>query len=117
MGFIFQGAHAAKSKQDKYKAFMSACERFQPVFRHFLMERFPDPADWYNRRIAYTRSVATNSIGKDSPRKGLFTPRDSGSESEKDQGHVKTTKEKMTDIREMFRFRLRFCSLWIDLKN
>ena len=75
MRFIIQGAHAAKSKQDKYKAFMSACERFQPVFRHFLMERFPDPADGYNRRIAYTRSVATNSIGKDFLFKDLFIPR------------------------------------------
>ena len=61
---LLQEAHSPKSKQDKYKVFMEACEKFQPVFRHFLMERFPDPAGWYNRRIAYTRSVATNSIGK-----------------------------------------------------
>ena len=99
--FIFQGAHAAKNKQDKYKAFMSACERFQPVFRHFLMERFPDPAGWYNRCIAYTRSVATNSIGRDAVHKGLFTSRDGGSEIE----------EKMTNVKDIFRFRLRFCSL------
>ena len=58
---IFQDAHSGKS--NKYKAFVSACNRFQPVFRHFLLERFPDPAQWYTRRTAYTRSVATNSIG------------------------------------------------------
>ncbi|KAJ8314522.1 hypothetical protein KUTeg_006672 [Tegillarca granosa] len=30
---------------------------------HFFMEKFPDPAVWYEKRLAYTKSVATNSIG------------------------------------------------------
>ena len=38
-------------------------EHFHPVFRHFFLERFPDPAVWFERRLSYTRGVATSSIG------------------------------------------------------
>ncbi|XP_076466353.1 serine-protein kinase ATM-like [Babylonia areolata] len=48
--------------ETKYKAYMEACKNFQPVFRFFFMENFPDPAHWFQCRLAYTRSVATNSI-------------------------------------------------------
>ena len=40
------------------------CKNFKPVFHHFFMESFPDPALWYERRLTYTRSIATSSIGK-----------------------------------------------------
>lgn len=36
-------------------------EHFRPVMRHFFFEMFPDPSEWYRRRLAYTRSVATSS--------------------------------------------------------
>ncbi len=36
--------------------------RFPPAMRHFFTESFPDPATWFERRVAYTRSVATSSI-------------------------------------------------------
>ena len=39
------------------------CERFQPVFHHFFMEYFPSPSEWFEKRLAYTRSVAASSIG------------------------------------------------------
>lgn len=42
---------------------MEVCENFQPVFRYFCMEKFLDPAVWFEKRLAYTRSVATSSIG------------------------------------------------------
>lgn len=42
---------------------MAVCKRFLPVFRHFFMEKFRDPAAWFEARLAYTKSVATNSIG------------------------------------------------------
>ena len=38
-------------------------EHFHPVFRHFFLERFPDPAVWFERRLSYSRGVATSSIG------------------------------------------------------
>ncbi|XP_051534451.1 serine-protein kinase ATM isoform X2 [Myxocyprinus asiaticus] len=46
----------------KLQAFTEVCQSFRPVFRYFCMERFLDPAVWLERRLAYTRSVATSSI-------------------------------------------------------
>ncbi|XP_075580028.1 serine-protein kinase ATM [Pelecanus crispus] len=51
-----------KIPEDKYNIFMKVCENFQPVFRYFCMEKFLDPAVWFEKRLAYTRSVATSSI-------------------------------------------------------
>lgn len=52
-----------KHSEEKYRIFMEVCENFQPVFRYFCMEKFLDPAVWFEKRLAYTRSVATSSIG------------------------------------------------------
>ncbi|XP_069747371.1 serine-protein kinase ATM isoform X3 [Narcine bancroftii] len=50
------------SFEAKYQAFMDVCKNFQPVFRYFCMEKFLDPAVWFEKRLGYTRSVATSSI-------------------------------------------------------
>uniref|UniRef100_UPI0037E93D82 serine-protein kinase ATM n=1 Tax=Semicossyphus pulcher TaxID=241346 RepID=UPI0037E93D82 len=47
---------------DKLQAYSEVCKNFRPVFRYFCMERFLDPAVWMEKRLAYTRSVATSSI-------------------------------------------------------
>ncbi|GLD57106.1 serine-protein kinase ATM [Lates japonicus] len=47
---------------DKLQAYTEVCKNFRPVFRYFCMERFLDPAVWMEKRLAYTRSVATSSI-------------------------------------------------------
>lgn len=52
-----------KSYEEKCETFMDICQNFQPVFRYFCMEKFLDPAVWFEKRLAYTRSVATSSIG------------------------------------------------------
>ncbi|KAM4628418.1 serine-protein kinase ATM [Polymixia lowei] len=46
----------------KMQAYSEVCKNFRPVFRYFCMERFLDPAVWMEKRLAYTRSVATSSI-------------------------------------------------------
>ncbi|XP_059186754.1 serine-protein kinase ATM [Centropristis striata] len=46
----------------KLQAYNEVCKSFRPVFRYFCMERFLDPAVWMEKRLAYTRSVATSSI-------------------------------------------------------
>uniref|UniRef100_A0A8D2J9V7 non-specific serine/threonine protein kinase n=1 Tax=Varanus komodoensis TaxID=61221 RepID=A0A8D2J9V7_VARKO len=51
-----------KDFEEKYAVFMDICQNFQPVFRYFFMEKFLDPAVWFEKRLAYTRSVATSSI-------------------------------------------------------
>ncbi|MEE6472818.1 hypothetical protein FKM82_009734 [Ascaphus truei] len=48
--------------EDKYQTFLDVCQNFPPVFRYFCMEKFLDPAVWFEKRLAYTRSVATSSI-------------------------------------------------------
>ncbi|KAK1190904.1 ATM kinase, partial [Pygoscelis papua] len=51
-----------KHSEEKCNIFMKVCKNFQPVFRYFCMEKFLDPAVWFEKRLAYTRSVATSSI-------------------------------------------------------
>nr|QSX72307.1 ATM kinase [Halisarca dujardinii] len=53
---------ASRSKDQKTKVFKLVMENFKPVLRHFFLERFSSPVTWFERRHAYTRSVATSSI-------------------------------------------------------
>nr|CAB3224438.1 serine-protein kinase ATM-like [Phallusia mammillata] len=46
----------------KLQKYREICSSLHPVFRHFFTERFLDPAEWYSKRRAYTRSVAASSI-------------------------------------------------------
>ena len=43
-------------------AYDHVCAHFQPVLHHFFLETFPTAALWYERRLAYTRSVAVSSM-------------------------------------------------------
>ncbi|MCJ1247312.1 Serine/threonine-protein kinase tel1 [Trapelia coarctata] len=46
----------------RVKTFLSVCDRFHPVLRYFFMERFESPDEWFEKRLAYTRSTAAISI-------------------------------------------------------
>lgn len=50
------------SAKDKRKAFMDVCTNFRPVMHYFFLEKFLHPADWFVKRLAYTRSVAASSM-------------------------------------------------------
>ncbi|KAJ7559328.1 hypothetical protein O6H91_04G079500 [Diphasiastrum complanatum] len=50
------------AETDKRKAFQTVCRHFRPVMHLFFLERFGQPADWFEKRLAYTRSVATSSM-------------------------------------------------------
>ncbi|KAL1153771.1 hypothetical protein V6Z11_A09G199000 [Gossypium hirsutum] len=50
------------NEKDKRKAFQEVCETFRPVMHYFFLERFLQPADWFEKRLAYTRSVAATSM-------------------------------------------------------
>uniref|UniRef100_A0A8C5CNQ1 non-specific serine/threonine protein kinase n=1 Tax=Gadus morhua TaxID=8049 RepID=A0A8C5CNQ1_GADMO len=52
----------SRGLEGQLTAYSEVCRHFRPVFRHFCMERFLDPAVWMEKRLAYTRSVATSSI-------------------------------------------------------
>ncbi|KAE8124229.1 hypothetical protein FH972_019134 [Carpinus fangiana] len=50
------------NEKDKRKAFQEVCENFRPVMHYFFLERFLQPSDWFEKRLAYTRSVAASSM-------------------------------------------------------
>ena len=43
-------------------AWADVTSRFPPVLRHFFLERFPAPRDWYVARLTFTRSTAAASV-------------------------------------------------------
>ncbi|KAG3254236.1 Serine-protein kinase [Phytophthora idaei] len=51
-----------KNAPDKLTAFLEIQKNFTPVFHHFFLEKFPDAAVWYRRRLAYVQSAAATSI-------------------------------------------------------
>ncbi|CAA0826719.1 ataxia-telangiectasia mutated, partial [Striga hermonthica] len=50
------------TETNKPKAFQEVCQNFRPVMHYFFLERFSQPADWFDKRLAYTRSVAASSM-------------------------------------------------------
>ena len=42
--------------------FDKICSSFFPVMHHFFLEMYRHPSEWFERRLAYTRSVAVNSM-------------------------------------------------------
>ena len=52
----------SKSVEARLKAYHQVAEHFRPVLRYFFMERFDNPDDWFEKRLAYSRSTAAISI-------------------------------------------------------
>ena len=46
---------------------MQICRQFTPVLHHFFLERFREPPNWFEHRLAFTRSVAVSSIAGQGP--------------------------------------------------
>lgn len=53
---------AQDSEKKKIAAYTKVMENFKPVFHHFFLENFTQPAEWFEKRISYTRSMASNSV-------------------------------------------------------
>ncbi|KAI6359908.1 hypothetical protein MCOR25_006898 [Pyricularia grisea] len=51
-----------KPVEERIRAYRKTTERFPPVMRYFFMEHFPDPDEWFVRRLAYTRTTAAISM-------------------------------------------------------
>ncbi|MCO5564111.1 hypothetical protein L7F22_017767 [Adiantum nelumboides] len=51
-----------EKEEDKHNAFQTICLNFSPVFHNFFLEKFAHSAAWFERRLAYTRSVAASSM-------------------------------------------------------
>ncbi|KAL6709090.1 Serine/threonine-protein kinase tel1 [Coniothyrium glycines] len=56
------GACQQDSLTTRVKVWQKVADNFHPVMRYFLLERFEDPDEWFERRLAYTRSTAAISI-------------------------------------------------------
>ncbi|KAF2031202.1 hypothetical protein EK21DRAFT_88334 [Setomelanomma holmii] len=56
------GAAQSDSLSTRTKVWQKIADNFHPVLRYFLLERFQDPDEWFERRLAYTRSTAAISI-------------------------------------------------------
>jgi ataxia telangiectasia mutated family protein len=56
------GACQQDSLTTRVKVWQKVTDNFHPVMRYFLLERFEDPDEWFERRLAYTRSTAAISI-------------------------------------------------------
>ncbi|XP_020814150.1 serine/threonine-protein kinase ATM [Drosophila serrata] len=54
--------HLKSPKEKRYEVYKLICEHIKPVFHYFLLEKFPIPGEWFERRLAYTNSVATTSM-------------------------------------------------------
>jgi ataxia telangiectasia mutated family protein len=53
---------AAKAGTGLRAAYNSIARQLQPVLGHFFLEHYPDSVEWFERRLAYTRSVAAWSM-------------------------------------------------------
>jgi ataxia telangiectasia mutated family protein len=51
-----------KTRPEQRATYTKVEAHFKPVMHHFFLENFPTPHMWYQRRLAYTRSVAVNSV-------------------------------------------------------
>ncbi|XP_015117607.1 serine-protein kinase ATM [Diachasma alloeum] len=48
--------------QERLRVYLTICEHLHPAFQYFFLEKFPSPETWFERRMAYVRSVATTSM-------------------------------------------------------
>ncbi|CRK98224.1 CLUMA_CG011587, isoform A [Clunio marinus] len=48
--------------QKKEEVFKLICEKIRPAFHHFFYEKYKNPGQWFERRLAYTTSVAVSSM-------------------------------------------------------
>ncbi|KAF1957724.1 hypothetical protein CC80DRAFT_592227 [Byssothecium circinans] len=56
------GAVQQDSLATRVKTWQKIANNFHPVLRYFLLELFQDPDEWFEKRLAYTRSTAAISI-------------------------------------------------------
>jgi ataxia telangiectasia mutated family protein len=50
------------SIEARVKAYRQVTDKFHPVLRYFFIENFTNPDEWFEKRLAYSRSTAAISI-------------------------------------------------------
>jgi serine-protein kinase ATM len=56
------GQVSNQSIEDRCRTYQQVAENFHPVLRFFFLERYKDPDEWFEKRLAYTRTTAAISI-------------------------------------------------------
>lgn len=56
------GSTGRETFQKKRAVYKEICAKFRPVLKHFFYENFLDPTNWFKRKLAYSKSVATSSM-------------------------------------------------------
>ncbi|XP_072936623.1 serine-protein kinase ATM [Epargyreus clarus] len=51
-----------RSNDVKLRVFNEIMRQLKPIFHYFFTEKYLDPVAWYERKLAYTRSVAATSM-------------------------------------------------------
>ncbi|XP_054727235.1 serine/threonine-protein kinase ATM isoform X1 [Anastrepha obliqua] len=54
--------HLKSDLQKRLLVYEQICVQIKPVFHYFLLEKFVVPGIWFERRLAYTNSMAVNSM-------------------------------------------------------
>ncbi|XP_067638113.1 serine/threonine-protein kinase ATM isoform X4 [Eurosta solidaginis] len=54
--------HLKSDIQKRLLIYEQICAQIKPVFHYFLLEKFVVPGVWFERRLAYTNSMAANSM-------------------------------------------------------
>ena len=52
----------SKPTEERISTYRKVTSKFQPVMRYFFMEKFMDPDEWFEKRLAYTRTTAAISM-------------------------------------------------------
>ncbi|KAI9703132.1 MAG: Serine/threonine-protein kinase tel1 [Candelina mexicana] len=52
----------SKSVDVRLKAYRQVADHFHPVMKYFFLEHFNNPDDWFEKKLAYSRSTAAISI-------------------------------------------------------
>jgi len=50
------------TRDQRVTTYRNVMSKYSPVLRYFFFERFEDPDDWFQKRLAYTRTTAAISI-------------------------------------------------------
>lgn len=51
-----------KQPEEKEKTFKRVCANIRPALHYFFYENYKEPGEWFERRLAYTTSVAVSSM-------------------------------------------------------
>ena len=60
LGLLYK--YQNSTPKTKKECFLRICHHFKPVLHHFFLEHYINTADWFQKRLAYTRSIATSSM-------------------------------------------------------